>query len=109
MVINFPAECTKPGDRIAWCERAEEKLLKVKSTVEGWYKAGLTQAQYDQLPNRVKNRYSYVAQLSKADTKDFWENVYKPVVKTILKARNEEWAKAKVDTTYNPDLDGDIS
>ena len=110
MQVTFPAGCDNPGKRIAWCERAEEKVRIVHNKMGEWYEIGLTLTEYNQFPNKVKNKYPYAPQLSETDWQGFVLNVYRKVIKAIMTARNIEWDNAKQDnTTWSPDLDGDIS
>lgn len=107
---NYPADCNTPGERMAWLERAEEKLRLVHLDVGRWHREGLTQAQYNQLPAKVRNKHPYVAQLSAAAWRKFLRYVFEPVRRKISIAKNIASVNAKEDaTTWQPDLDGDIS
>ena len=109
MGVNYPSGCDTPGKRIAWCERAEELLRLVHEGMKKWWKLGLTQVQYDKFPVRVKNKYPYVAQSTEATFRDYQRTLHHDWTAKIMHARNIEWNNAKQDTTYNPDLEEDIS
>jgi len=109
MTVNFPPTCTSDASRMAWCYRAQEKLRLVHNGVGKWWRTGLTQNQYNQFPTKIKNRYPYVAQISKADWDDFESNVFEPVSIAIMAALNVARQDAKDSTYWSPDLDGDIN
>jgi hypothetical protein len=95
---------------MAWCERAEEKLLLVYNGIGKWHREGLTEVQWSKFPQRVKDLYPYKPQITKEEFDDFDAVVYRNVLYKIRTAFSGEGKKAKLDeVTYDPDLDGDIS
>lgn len=79
MALTFPVDCDTPAKRTEYCYRAQELLRLIHNGMGRWYREGLTQAQWDKFPQRIKNRYLYTAQLSQADWYDFTQNVFEPI------------------------------
>jgi hypothetical protein len=79
---------------MAWCYRAQEKLRKLHNVMGTWFKDGITEAKWNQLPNKARVRYPYKAQLTETE---------------IITAMLENRALAKASTHWPVDLDGDIA
>lgn len=109
MKIIFPENCTTEASRLAWCYRAQEKLRFVHNGMGKWFQEGLTEAQYNQFPNKVKNRYPYITKITQVNWDDFQQNIFKPVSGTIIEALLIARGEVKSSTYWNPDLDGDIN
>jgi hypothetical protein len=109
MIVTFPPTCTTDASRMAWCCRAQKKLIQLHNAVGKWYREGISENTYNQFPNKVKNRYSYSPQLSQADWDDFDANVFSVVLLAISSAERAERAKAFDSTYWSIDLDGDIN
>jgi len=77
--LRFPVDCDTPAKRTEYCYRAQELLRGLHNGMRKWYRDGLTQNQWNKLPQRIKNRYPYTAQLSQADWDDFTEKVFMPI------------------------------
>lgn len=84
MALTFPINCDTPAKRTEYCYRAQELLRRLHNGMRKWYKDGLTQAQWDKFPQKIRNRYPYVAQLSQGDWDDFRLNVFEPISMKIM-------------------------
>ena len=79
MALTFPADCDTPAQRTEYCYRAQELLRLIHNGMGRWYREGLTHAQWDKFPRKIKNRYPYTPQLGHADWYDFTQNVFEPI------------------------------
>jgi hypothetical protein len=109
MIVNFPETCTTDASRMAWCFRAQEKLRLVHNGISKWYDSGLSEAAYSQFPTKIKNRYPYKPQLSKADWDDFRSTIFQKVEDAIVGAMHQAIREAEASTYWHVDLDGDIN
>lgn len=83
MALEFPIDCETPADRIEYCYRANELLRKLHNVFGKWYREGLSQSAYDKLPVKIKNKYSYVPQISRKIWDDFLAVYFDPISKKI--------------------------
>lgn len=109
MVVTFPVNCTTDASRMAWCYRAQEKLRKFHNVMGDWFRDGITEAKWNQLPNKAKTRYPYKAQLTETEFRGFQDTVYHNIDEAIITAMLENRALAKASTHWPVDLDGDIA
>jgi hypothetical protein len=109
MIVTFPAECTTEALRLTWCYRAQEILRLVHNGMGKWFREGLTENAYNQFPDKIKNRYPYVPQLSKADWIDFQKIIFRKVFDAIDDARFKAKQEAMESNFWNPSLDEDIN
>ena len=84
MAVIFPANCKTPAQRTEYCYRAQELLRLLHNRMGEWHRDGLTQSQWNQFPQKIKDRYSYMPQLSDADWRDFILNVFEPIEGRIV-------------------------
>ncbi len=82
-MITFPVDCVTPAERIEYATRAEELLRQIHNRVGKWFKEGITQAEWDKLPLRVKNRLPYKPQLTKAEWDGFVSILFLPASQNI--------------------------
>ena len=73
MAINYPIDCDSPRKKTEWLYRAQELLRLLHNAFSKWLHEGLTQVQYDKLPQKVKSKYPYKPQLTKED----WDKFYR--------------------------------
>jgi hypothetical protein len=109
MIIIFPENCITDASRMAWCYRAQEKLRLVHNGFGKWFRDGLTENQYNQFPNKIKNRYPYEFQVNESTWDDFQENIFDPLSQAITDELLIARGEAKESTFWNPDIDEDIN
>lgn len=100
MALVFPQDCDTPAKRTEYCYRAEELLRRLHNGMGKWYREGLTQTQWDNFPQKIKNRYPYVSQLSQADWDDFTENVFELISARIIEKLLQQRALLYESTTW---------
>lgn len=102
--INYPS----------WVDTDEKKLKclilygelneRLCNAMGRWFKDGLTQVQYDKLPNRVKLEYPYETKLASTRWRDYeynWDHGFDRVHIKIHKARQAIEQSFKDDDTIN--------
>lgn len=105
MALVFPQDCDTPAKRTEYCYRAQELLRLLHNGMGRWYRAGLTQAQWNNFPQKIKNRYPYVSQLSQANWDDFTENVFEPISQRTIAKLLEQRALLFESTAWTIDVE----
>lgn len=100
MALNWPVDCDTPAKRTEYCYRAQELLRLIHNGMGKWRRDGLTEAQWNQLPQKIKTRYPYVAQLSEADWNDFTLNVFESISERIIEKLLQQRALLKESTAW---------
>jgi hypothetical protein len=82
MPITYPNDgsCDTPKEKLRWLVKAKRKLIKLQNGFAKWYNDGLTQGQYNQFPQRIRNNWSYVPQIDLEIFKDFERNHFRPAM-----------------------------
>ena len=83
MAISYPPNCDSPRKRTEYLYRAQELLRLIHNAFAKWHRTGLTQNQYNKLPNKIKNKYPYKAKLTDSDMKGFYDDVFMPISSKI--------------------------
>ena len=83
-MLEFPPDCDTPAKRTEYCYRAQELLRQLHNGMGQWYREGLTFAQWEKLPQRIKDRYPYKTKLSQAEWDEFTSNVFEPINTRIV-------------------------
>lgn len=78
MAIKYPVDCDSPRKKTEWLYRAQELLRLLHNIFGKWYREGLTQVQYDKLPQKIKDKYSYKVQLAESKWKQFLNEDFEP-------------------------------
>ena len=78
MAIIFPGDCTTPTDRTEYCYRAQELLRKLHNVFGRWYREGITQNVWNQLPVGLRTTYPYKAQLTQIEWESFFNTTFEP-------------------------------
>lgn len=86
-MITFPVDCNSPRRKMEYLLRAQELLRKLNNFFAAWHREGKTQAQYNNLPQKIKNKYLYVPQLSKDQWQAFRNDDFQPRFDKIINAR----------------------
>lgn len=81
----YPQECTTPEDKLSWVLSAKEDLKTLRNIFAKWFREGLTQAEYDKLPPKFKNKYPYKEKLSDDEFRSFVLNDYDTRKEKIVK------------------------
>lgn len=101
MAIKFPANCDSPRKKTEWLYRAQELLRLLHNAFSKWLHKGLTQVQYDKLPQKVKNKYFYKPQLSQEDWDKFYREDFRPRNDKICTQINIQLAQLKQSIVWN--------
>ena len=64
MALNFPTGCDTPRRKMEFSYAMIKRLRLLHNRMGDWYRDGITQAEYDQLPNKIKNKLPYTPKLS---------------------------------------------
>lgn len=86
MAITFPINCDSPAEKTEWLYRAQELLRLLHNAFGRWRREGLTQAQYDKFPQKIKNIFPYKPQLTDAEWQSFKENQFDPRQEKVVRA-----------------------
>lgn len=78
MAIIFPGDCITPAEQTEYSYRAQELLRLLHNTFGKWFREGLTQTEYDELPGKLKTKYEYTEKLSKKDWDKFQDEDFEP-------------------------------
>lgn len=105
MPLNWPVDCTTPRRRVEFCYCAQEKLRKLHNFMHAWRTSGKTEAQWDNLPTKVKNRYPYSEFLTDAQMADFRDTIFTIIEKKVIAKLlvNRQFLLDSIEWT--PDLD----
>jgi len=71
-------EGNTPRKKTEWLYHAQELLRLLHNIFSKWLHEGLTQAEYDALPQKIKSRYPFKPQLTKADWDKFYREDFRP-------------------------------
>lgn len=108
--MKFPQDCETLADKAEYLYAAQEKLRLIHNAFAHWYKKGLTQQQYDLLPEKIRDKYKYVEKLLFEDFKRFISEDFEPRSMKVLNAIGDTKANLQKSTRYNielEDIDGD--
>ena len=110
--INYPAWATTRADKWLYCRRLSKKLRSLHNVMGTWYRDGISQATYDQLPNKVRSRYSYSVgvNLTAAQWDEFvgiWEGYSRAMWEKLNVVRED--AENSTSIVKDVDIDRDIS
>ena len=113
MNITYPAWATTDELKWKWCRRAQELLRKLHNIMGEWYRDGITATKYNNLPAKVKNRYSHTSgvKLSQAQWDDFtsdWSWSFEKVSQAIVSKEHILRVAVKNDNTLDVDLIRDV-
>lgn len=89
--LTFPVDCDTPAKRTEYCYRAQELLRLLHNKMGKWYReGGVIQTQWNALlPQKLKKRYPYKAQITEAEWRDFTDNVFMPISERIEEKLNQ--------------------
>ena len=106
MPLTFPVDCDSPRRRTEYCYRAQELLRLIHNGMGRWLREGLTVQQWQRFPQRLKNRYPYKPQLSKAEWEDFETNVFERIGSRITQVLLNNRQQLKESMTWGIDVTG---
>jgi len=87
--INFPGNANRSSDKIEYCYSMQEKLRLLHNMVGTWRREGYTQAEYDDLPQRIRNKMPYKAQLTEAEWQIFLNGFYDKRSELVIKVMHQ--------------------
>jgi hypothetical protein len=108
--MKFPQDCVSIADKSEYLYAAQEKLRLIHNAFARWYKEGLTQQQYNLLPEKVRNKYKYVSKLTFEDFKRFIAEDFEPRNMKVLDALGQAKDNLHKSSRFNieiEDIDGD--
>ncbi len=82
--MKYPVGCDTPRERISYLLEAMERLRRLHNAIGTWRREGLTQAQHDQIPQKIKTLYPADLKLSEANWNKFVKDEYDPRAKAIM-------------------------
>lgn len=100
MALIYPANCDTASKKTEYLYRAQELLRLVHNTFSKWYCEGLTQDQYDKLPEKIKIIYPYKFQLTKTDWDKFDKEDFMPRSNKICNQIGIQRAVLKKSTSW---------
>jgi len=101
MALVWPVDCDTPAKRTEYCYRAQELIRLIHNGMGKWYREGLTEAQWNNFPQKIKTRYPYVAYLSRADWYDFTSTLFEPIHNRIVEKLLQQRALLFDSTTWS--------
>ena len=108
--MKFPQDCKTLADKAEYLYAAQEKLRLLHNAFARWHKEGLTQQQYNLLPEKIRNKYNYGEKLTFEDFKRFISEDFEARNMKVLNAIGDTKANLQKSTRYNielEDIDGD--
>jgi hypothetical protein len=81
--MDYPVTCILSREKIEFCYRANELLRQLQNIFAKWYKEGLTQVEYNNIPLKLKTKYPYIAQISRETYKKFLREDFEPRLDVI--------------------------
>ncbi len=109
-MVKYPSDCKADSDKMEYLYSVQEKLRLLHNAFARWYKEGLTQQQYNLLPEKIRDKYKYVEELLFEDFKRFIAEDFEPRNMKVLNAIGDTKANLQKSTRYNielEDIDGD--
>lgn len=105
MEITIPAKYDTPEKQWAYCKRAKRIFIeKVHNVVGKWYREGLSQAEYDALPLKIRNRMPYRPQI----TQVMWAKASDELEKYLETRIEPPLYRFGKEVEYSTDYDSDI-
>lgn len=104
MALRFPTNCNTPEKRTGYCYRAQELLRLIHNAMGKWHREGLTENQWNEFPQRIKNRYPYASVLTDEQWDDFtnlFDRFEDKVIQPLLS--NRQLLKNSMDWTVDVD------
>ncbi len=108
--MKFPQDCVSIADKAEYLYAAQDKLRLIHNAFAHWYKEGLTEEQYNHLPEKIRNKYKYAKKLTFEDFKRFIGEDFEPRNMKVLNAIGDTKANLQKSNRYNieiEDIDGD--
>ena len=102
--MRFPVDCDTPAQRMEYGYRAQELLRLLHNAMLYWSKVEVTEAQWQKLPQKIKNRYPYKPQLTKGEWNDFDNNVFNPLSLKISGAIGQQRIPLMQSTKWTIDV-----
>ena len=78
MALMYPQDCDSPRKRTEFLYKAQETLRLLHNIYSKWLHKGLTEEEYNWLPEKIRDKYSYVPNLSETDFAKFKDKVFTP-------------------------------
>lgn len=104
MPLTFPIDCDTPAKRTEYCYRAQELLRWLHNAMWYWHNIEVAEAQWAKLPNRLRNRYPYKAQLPENEWVDYKKNVEQIIEDKITDAMLENRAWLQLSNAWSIDI-----
>lgn len=108
--MNYPKECNTTEKKYQFVCKAKENARLLYNLFSKWTDKGITQAEYDVIPAKIKQVYPYIEKLSEGDWQRFFKQ-FKPFQNEIAEELSTQRARNEEDFAALPmDIDiGEIS
>ena len=108
--MKYPQDYTTNEEKYKFVCKAKEQARELYNKFSKWANAGITQAEYDSLPERIKAAFPLAEKLSKDDWQKFFSR-FKQLSNEIAEELSTQRAKVERDCSALPtDIDlGEIS
>ena len=104
MAITFPGDCTTDGDKIEYLYLAREKLRLLHNQVGKWRREGLSQVEYDNIPQKIRDKlpsFAVSIKLSDSDFEKFFQEEFFIRDNEISKEATKSFNEFKKSTRWN--------
>lgn len=106
--LKYAVNCTTSGQRTEFAYRAQELLRLEHNIVGKWYREGITQAKYDQLPQPVKDAFPYSDKLlPEVDLRKYQNEIFESKSAIIIQGILESRQLMKDSTVWDLSIDLD--
>lgn len=76
--MKYPEDCNTARRRTEFLYKAQEELRLLHNVFSKWLHKGLAEGEYNQLPEKIRNKYPYISKLSEADFAKFKKEIFTP-------------------------------
>lgn len=101
----YPPGCDTPPERTEYAYRYQELLRLLHNEMGKWYKTGITKEEWNKLPLKIQQCYSYEPQLTLTQWRDFLSTMFVPLQDKIVGAILTQRGLLKESTTWTITLE----
>jgi hypothetical protein len=78
-MLNYPSEVVTANQKIEYLYKAQEKLRLLYNLMGKWWKVGITNDEYNLLPEKIRSRIAYSYRLTDKAWGIFQEEYFEPL------------------------------
>jgi len=82
----YPSDCVTIADRAQWLRIQSRALRLYHNGFAKWFRDGITEAQYQNLPQNVRDNFAYEPKLSAVNWRRFLNEYYYPKLDRLATA-----------------------